>query len=152
MVTKYHFFGKIFFDHCSAVRFFKDCYLISFICFNEFSYDFGVFEKTQHFKVHIFSDGHKVFAKSAPYFWQAQHRTKVRWRFLKILWPSQNIWPYSNILKLVGNWKDHFKKVLHIANLEILRYLIKQLHSKGFYLIFIILTTLSVVQSSRISI
>ena len=27
------------------------------------------------------------FAKSSPYFWLA----KVRWRFCKILWPSQNI-------------------------------------------------------------
>ena len=24
--------------------------------------------------------------------WLALHRTKVRWRFCKILWPSQNIW------------------------------------------------------------
>ena len=31
------------------------------------------------------------FAKSPPYFWLALHRTKVRWRFLKNLWPSQNI-------------------------------------------------------------
>ena len=30
--------------------------------------------------------------KSSPYFWLALHRTKVRWRFRKILWPSQNIW------------------------------------------------------------
>ena len=28
--------------------------------------------------------------KSPLYFWL--HRTKVRWRFRKILWPSQNIW------------------------------------------------------------
>ena len=32
------------------------------------------------------------FAKSPNYFWLALHRTKVRWRFRKILWPSQNIW------------------------------------------------------------
>ena len=32
------------------------------------------------------------FAQSSPYFWLALHRTKVRWRFRKILWPSQNIW------------------------------------------------------------
>ena len=32
------------------------------------------------------------FAKSSPYFWLELHRTKVRWRFRKILWPSQNIW------------------------------------------------------------
>ena len=32
------------------------------------------------------------FEKSPPNFWLALHRTKVRWRFSKILWPSQNIW------------------------------------------------------------
>ena len=32
------------------------------------------------------------FGKSSPYFWLALHRTKVRWGFRKILWPSQNIW------------------------------------------------------------
>ena len=32
------------------------------------------------------------FAKSSHYFWLALHRTKVRWRFRKILPPSQNIW------------------------------------------------------------
>ena len=30
--------------------------------------------------------------KYLPYFWLALHRTKVRWRFHKILRPSQNIW------------------------------------------------------------
>ena len=38
------------------------------------------------------------FAKSSPYFWLALHRTKVRWRFRKILWPSQNIWTLIEIL------------------------------------------------------
>ena len=32
------------------------------------------------------------FVKSPTYFWLALHRTKVRWKFCKILWPSQNIW------------------------------------------------------------
>ena len=32
------------------------------------------------------------FEKSPPNFWLALHRTKVRWRFPKLLWPSQNIW------------------------------------------------------------
>ena len=45
------------------------------------------------FKVHIFWEGHKIFfAKSSPYFWLTLDRTKVTWRFHKILWPSQNIW------------------------------------------------------------
>ena len=39
-------------------------------------------------------------AKCPPYFWLALHRTKVRWRFRKILWPSQNIWTLSNIRRL----------------------------------------------------
>ena len=37
------------------------------------------------------------FAKSHPYIWLALHRTKVRWRFCKILWPSQNIWTLKEI-------------------------------------------------------
>ena len=32
------------------------------------------------------------FAKSSPYFWLTLHRTKVRWRFCKMLWPSQTVW------------------------------------------------------------
>ena len=49
--------------------------------------------KVQHInsKVHIFWEATK-FCKSPPYFWLALHRIKVRWRFRKILWPSQNIW------------------------------------------------------------
>ena len=38
------------------------------------------------------------FAKSSPYFWLALHRTKVRWRFRKILWPSQNIWTLNEYI------------------------------------------------------
>ena len=49
--------------------------------------------------VHIFWEGHNIFAKSSPHFWLALHRTKVRWRFHKILWPSQNIW--TLLLRLV---------------------------------------------------
>ena len=40
------------------------------------------------FKVHIFWEGHKIVRNLHL----ALHRTKVRWRFRKILWPSQNIW------------------------------------------------------------
>ena len=39
----------------------------------------------------IYSEKPQNFAKSPPYFWLALHRTKVRWRFRKILRPSQNI-------------------------------------------------------------
>ena len=50
-------------------------------------------------KVHIFWEGHKIFAKSSPNFWLALHRTKVMWRFRKILWPSQNIWTLLKLLQ-----------------------------------------------------
>ena len=40
-------------------------------------------------KVHIFWEGHTILRNL--HFWLALHRTKVRWRFPKILWPSQNI-------------------------------------------------------------
>ena len=39
-------------------------------------------------KVHI-QRGPQNFVKSSPFFWLALHRTKVRWRFRKILRPSQ---------------------------------------------------------------
>ena len=32
------------------------------------------------------------FGKHSPCIWLALRRTEVRWRFHKILWPSQNIW------------------------------------------------------------
>ena len=43
-------------------------------------------------KVHIFWEGHKIFAISSTYFWLQCIQSKVRGRFRKILWPSQNIW------------------------------------------------------------
>ena len=39
------------------------------------------------------------FAKSSPYFWLALNRTKVKWRFCKVLWSSQNIWTSNSINK-----------------------------------------------------
>ena len=42
-------------------------------------------------KVHIFREGHKMLWTSTLLL-IALHRTKVRWRFRKILWLSQNIW------------------------------------------------------------
>ena len=50
------------------------------------------------FKVHIFWEYHKIFEKIHLYFdWHyilvlLHTKTKIRWRFRKILWPSQNIW------------------------------------------------------------
>ena len=46
----------------------------------------------QLFKVHIFWEGHKNFAKSSTNFWPQYIQSKVSGRFRKILWPSQNIW------------------------------------------------------------
>ena len=34
--------------------------------------------------------------KSSPYFWLQYTQSRVRWRFRKILWPSQNIWTLSS--------------------------------------------------------
>ena len=43
-------------------------------------------------KVHIFWEGHKILQNlHLTYLWLALHRTNVRWRFCKILWPSQSI-------------------------------------------------------------
>ena len=52
-------------------------------------------------KVHVFWEGHKMLRILHLTFdwhyirrkyWLALHKTKVRWRFRKILWPSQNMW------------------------------------------------------------
>ena len=48
-----------------------------------------------HFKYHYSSyilRRPQNFAKSSPYSWLQYIQSKVRWRFCKILWPSQNIW------------------------------------------------------------
>ena len=50
--------------------------------------------KTFLCEVHIFWEGHKILRNLHLTFdWlYSLHRTKVRWRFRKISWPSQNIW------------------------------------------------------------
>ena len=40
------------------------------------------------------------FAKSSPYFWLEYIQSKVRGRFRKILWRSQNIWTLKAVLVL----------------------------------------------------
>ena len=42
-------------------------------------------------KIYIFWEGHKIL-RNLLQFWLALNRTKVRWRFRKILWPSQIMW------------------------------------------------------------
>ena len=58
------------------------------------------------------------FAKSSPYFWLALHRTKVRGRFCKILWPSQNIWTLPKILEKRKWFNILLFRVLWIYNFD----------------------------------
>ena len=53
------------------------------------------------------------FAKSSPYFWLALHRTKVRWKFRKILWPSQNIWTLQ-LFASTSRFGGKFIYALHV--------------------------------------
>ena len=50
----------------------------------------------------IYSGRPQNLTKSSTYFWLALHRTKVRWRFRKILWPSGNIWTLCHLANI---WK-----------------------------------------------
>ena len=75
-------------------------------------------------KVHIFWEGHKNFAKSPPYFWLALHRTKVRWRFCKIVWHSQNI------------WTSYVHNNTYIAFLQILHFFDAKSHMKNYKIPF----------------
>ena len=54
------------------------------------------------FKVRIFWGRPQNFAKSSPYFWLQFIQSKVRGRFCKILWPSQNIWTLKEELLQVA--------------------------------------------------
>ena len=45
------------------------------------------------------------FAKSSPYFWLQCIQSKVSWRFLKNLWPSQNIWSLTTSISLSYTYK-----------------------------------------------
>ena len=67
------------------------------------------FDKTAVFKVHNYILRRpQNFAKSSPYFWLVLHLTKVRWRFCKILWPSQNIWTLLSSVKTSGRVFKNF--------------------------------------------
>ena len=41
------------------------------------------------------------FCEISIYFWLPLHRTKVRWRSRKILWPSQNTWTIQNTKQII---------------------------------------------------
>ena len=70
------------------------------------------------------------FAKSSPYLWLELHRTKVRWRFRKFLWPSQNIWTLQNVKVLTqasigfkwNKWQAVKNKALFWMKNELLDY------------------------------
>ena len=72
----------------------------NFPSYDRIKVDVLVFYIGMYCKVHIFWEGQN-FAKSPLCFWLALHRTKVRRRFCKILWPSQNIWTLNEVSKLV---------------------------------------------------
>ena len=61
----------------------------------------------------IYSEKTKNFAKFSPYFWLQYTQSKVRGRFRKILWPSQNIWTLTFKIwtKLENMWKSENKVV-----------------------------------------
>ena len=48
-------------------------------------------------KIHIFWEGHKILRNLHLTFTGPMYRTKVRWRFRKILRPSQNIWTLTTL-------------------------------------------------------
>ena len=44
-------------------------------------------------KIHIFWKGHNILRNiHCKFDWHYISRTNLRWRFCKVLWPSQNIW------------------------------------------------------------
>ena len=60
-------------------------------------------------KVHIFWEGHKILQNLPLTFDCSTYlQSKVRGRFRKILWPSQNVWTLTRIL------------ILHVTNEKIL--------------------------------
>ena len=78
------------------------------------TWEFNVFAKLFLFRntffvvKFIYSEKATKFWKSSPYFWLALalHRTKVGWRFRKILLPFQDLWtlPYWLFLSFNVNW------------------------------------------------
>ena len=59
------------------------------------------------------------FAKSPPDFCLQYIQTKVRWRFCKVLWPSQNIWTFKYHIhkfpKTVSFW---FSRLLFMSQIN----------------------------------
>ena len=67
----------------------------------------------------IFWERHKILRNLRPssYFCLQYIQTKVRWRFRKILWPSQNIWTLCNCkqAKIQDNLKVSFLSLVRIS-------------------------------------
>ena len=95
-------FHMVWYEHEKSSKctiFTVNCILLHFIAWkniilNEVLRIVYSFIQSQIFKIkgHIFWEGHKNFSKSSPNFWLQYIRSKVKGRFRKILWPSQNIW------------------------------------------------------------
>ena len=87
---------------------------------------------------YVFWEGHKILRNLHLTFdWHYISRTKVRWRFRKILWPSQNIWTlwwckcyFINILTPMwpakkAFWRGNVDSSLLLHNFEEILYYIK---------------------------
>ena len=89
----------LFYFNCSIPSKYLEFYIISSLEYYLIEFRFA---RLRYVKVHIFWDGHNILwnlhLTFDLYFWQALHRTKVRWRFHKILWPSQNKWTVFKIV------------------------------------------------------
>ena len=57
------------------------------------------------------------FVKSSPFFWLQYIQSKVRGRFRKILWPSQNIWTLKTCLGSMINIFRSCPADIHMAEL-----------------------------------
>ena len=65
---------------------------------------FGIyFSKPYHPLKFIHSEKATKFVKFSPYFWLQYIQSKVRWRFRKIFWPSQNIWTLWDFDKSINS-------------------------------------------------
>ena len=107
--TLYHIFIKAHFTSYNTHFLFQTC-LHTIICFTtaiiKRTFDYRkpkinpwlLWSQNSIIKVHIFWEGHKILQNLHLTFdWHYLHRTEVRWRFCKILWPSQNIWTLNKV-------------------------------------------------------
>ena len=67
----------------------------------------GKWKKRNTIKVHLFWEGHKIHPDST-----AHHRTNLRWRFCKLLWPFQNIWTLSTVNDKIYLYSMHLMIII----------------------------------------